>query len=208
MRPARGLARPRALERWLVAIGGGCWLAANGCAAAAPAQAPAARAPRVAQLPAEVHPLGPCVPVGYEVCSNGLDDNCNGVLEEGCGVLGGVVQFVASWHELRADVDLEVTDPEGHLVEVGRPAPSGLKKARDCPGVNDDCDGRNLEDVYLDGASPPPLGTYGVRLRLEALGGESLPIWVTLSARLGNTVVAYEVELSREDQEVGFELSM
>ncbi len=108
---------------------------------------PAARAARVAQLPAEVHQLGPCVPVGYEVCSNGLDDNCNGVIEEGCGGLGGVVQFVAAWHELRADVDLEVTDPEGPLVEVGRPAPSGLKKAPDCPGVNDDCDGRNLEDV-------------------------------------------------------------
>ena len=30
--------------------------------------------------------LEPCLPGNHEICFNALDDNCNGALEEGCGV--------------------------------------------------------------------------------------------------------------------------
>ncbi len=69
----------------------------------------------------EVRALEPCVPLNYEECFNALDDNCNGAIDEGCGTPGGVVQFMIARDTARADVDLNVMDPNGELIEAGRP---------------------------------------------------------------------------------------
>jgi hypothetical protein len=104
-----------------------------------------------------------CTPSGPELCFNATDDNCNGIIDEGCGLHTGLVQFAAAWDEARADVDLRVFDPSGELVEVGRPARSGLVKERDCPGRNNDCHGQNLENVYLSDGDPVRV-TFGARV--------------------------------------------
>src|SRR5580704_2974653 len=52
-----------------------------------------------------------CTPTGPELCFNAIDDNCNGVIDEGCGVGTGVLQFAIAWGDEGADVDLSVTDP-------------------------------------------------------------------------------------------------
>jgi len=75
-----------------------------------------------------------CVPTGPERCGNARDDNCNGIIDEGCGIATGIVQFVIAWDAPLADVDLLVTDPKGDLVEVRRKSSAGLVKDRDCPG--------------------------------------------------------------------------
>jgi hypothetical protein len=67
-----------------------------------------------------------CTPTGPELCFNARDDNCNGIIDEGCGVHTGLVQFIIAWDEPQADVDLLVTDPNGELVEVGATSQSGL----------------------------------------------------------------------------------
>src|SRR6188768_3148446 len=103
-----------------------------------------------------------------EACANAVDDNQNGLIDEGCGLSLGLVQFLAGWSAAKADVDLRVVDPNGDLIEVGRVARSGLTKDRDCPGRGSECQGRNLENVYLTEREPLP-GEYRVRLRLEAL---------------------------------------
>ena len=103
-----------------------------------------------------------------EICMNNIDDNCNGIIDEGCGLRTGLVQFAIAWDEPKADVDLRVFDPRGELVEAGRPARSGLVKERDCPGRNNECHGQNLENVYLSDGDPLR-GEYRVRVRLEAL---------------------------------------
>ena len=86
--------------------------------------------------PPGVSIVSACTPSGPELCFNAADDNCNGIIDEGCGLHTGLVQFAIAWDEPRADVDLRVFDPSGELVEVGRPARSGLVKERDCPGRN------------------------------------------------------------------------
>lgn len=139
-----------------------------------------------------------CVAGGPERCFDATDDNCNGVIDEGCGIDTGPVQFVIAWDAPAADVDLRVTDPNGELAEAGRPLASGLVKQRDCPGRNDDCGGRNLENVFLDGLEAPP-GTYQVRIVLEELGGESPPIRVRFGARVGPRTYQYEVRLDGVD---------
>jgi len=148
-----------------------------------------------------------CVPTGPERCFDARDDNCNGVIDEGCGVRTGIVDFQIAWSAPTADVDLLVTDPRGELVEVGRPSAAGLVKERDCPGRKQECKGVNLENVYLD-RSEAKRGRYKVRIRLERLDGEDAPIHVTFGARVGPKVYSAEIDLTRpEDQkDLVFEL--
>ncbi len=148
-----------------------------------------------------------CAPSGPELCFNATDDNCNGIIDEGCGLRTGLVQFAIAWDEAKSDVDLRVFDPSGELVEVGRPARSGLVKERDCPGRNNDCHGQNLENVYLSDGDPLR-GEYRVRIRLEALGGENPPIHVSFGARVGPKTYALAVSLAapEAEQELVFRL--
>src|SRR6187402_280393 len=141
-----------------------------------------------------------CSPSGPELCFNATDDNCNGIIDEGCGLRTGLVQFAIAWDEPRADVDLRVFDPSGELVEVGRTSRSGLAKERDCPGRNNDCRGQNLENVYLSDGDPLR-GEYRVRIRLEALGGENPPIHVAFGARVGPKTYSQTVSLDAPEAE-------
>lgn len=145
------------------------------------------------------------MPTGPEICFNATDDNCNGIIDEGCGVQTGNVQFVIAWNEPDADVDLEVTDPAGVLVEVGRTTPSGMTKDRDCPS-NQDCRRQNTENVYLaDG--DPPRGTFRIVVRLAKLGGANPPIRVRLGARVGPKTYAFDLTLDKPDAERELRLS-
>lgn len=155
-----------------------------------------------------IRALEPCVPSNVEVCFNALDDNCNGAIDEGCGTPGGVVQFMIAWDSARADVDLNVTDPSGELIEAGRISQSGLIKGRDCPGRRQECGGVNVENVFLEGSKAPTRGTYRLGISLEKLNGEEPPIWVTLSSRLGAKHAAYEIRLNEAEEEQRLELSL
>ncbi|MEZ4221904.1 MAG: hypothetical protein R3B13_13305 [Polyangiaceae bacterium] len=148
-----------------------------------------------------------CTPSGPELCFNARDDNCNGIIDEGCGVNTGLVQFAIAWSEPGADVDLRVTDPNGELVEAGRATQSGLVKDRDCPGKRNACRGQNMENVYLEDGDATR-GKYRVRVRLEELGGENPPIIVTVGARVGPKTYSLELSLTRvgDEQEVVLEL--
>jgi hypothetical protein len=161
------------------------------------------QAPRAALAPAvsDDAPLASATtPTSPEVCGNAADDNQNGLIDEGCGLALGLVQFLAGWSAPKADVDLRVMDPNGELIEVGRVARSGLTKDRDCPGRGSECQGNNLENVYL--AEGEPLkGEYRLRLRLEALGGESPPIHVTVGTRLGSESRSFAVQLETPESE-------
>jgi hypothetical protein len=147
-----------------------------------------------------------CTPTGPELCFNAIDDNCNGIIDEGCGVGTGLLQFTVAWSESRADVDLVVTDPAGdHVSENSRSAPSGLHLDRDCP--SDGCNGQNVENVFLEGLDPPH-GHYAVEIKLVKANGESLPIRVRLGARLGSRSYGADVILAQpEDRKLfGFDL--
>ncbi len=141
-----------------------------------------------------------CVPTGSELCFNAVDDNCNGVIDEGCGVHTGAIQFAIAWDDPDADVDLNVIDPNGELVEVGRVTQSGLTKQRDCPGRSNACQGQNMENVYLEDGEPLS-GKYSVSVRLERLGQTAPPIPVMLGARIGQKTYSLELELKRPEDE-------
>jgi tRNA (guanosine-2'-O-)-methyltransferase len=154
----------------------------------------------------EVKRIEHCTSLGYEICANAHDDNCNGVPDEGCGIPTGVIQFMIAWQSTKADVDLNVVDPNGELIEGGRVSKSGLVKERDCPGRRQECHGQNLENVFLEGTYKPLRGTYRLSITLEELDGEQPPIWVTLSSRLGFQSYAFEMALVEAEDERELEL--
>ncbi|HRI64285.1 MAG TPA: hypothetical protein PK156_08600 [Polyangium sp.] len=150
-----------------------------------------------------------CVPSGIEKCFDAHDDNCNGVIDEGCGLHTGILQFAIAWEAVEADVDLNVYDPSGELARLGEPTSSGLVKDRDCPQMSNECQGQNIENVYL-AEGDPKRGNYRVVLRLDKLGGAVAPVRVRLGARVGQRPFGMVVDLSPgpDTEEKSFEFTL
>lgn len=126
-----------------------------------------------------------CAPGGPEACSDARDNNCNGLVDEGCGVGSGLIQFMIAWQD-DADLDLDVTDPQGGQARVGAVSSTGLIKDRDCPGREERrCRGVNVENVVLAPSRDPISGTYRVVVRLAPRQELRQPVAVNLSGRLG-----------------------
>lgn len=175
------------------------------CVAPLPAPAPEASArpaegdlaAAVIEVPEGAGPLSACTPTGVEICFNATDDNCNGVIDEGCGVHTGLLQFAIAW-ERGPDVDLLVTCPKGELARSGGATTSGLRKDRDCGTSRDLCHGQNLENVYLEEGRPPVKGRYLVEVKLERASEGDLPVSVRLGARIGARTYAMDLDLAKK----------
>ena len=148
-----------------------------------------------------------CLPSGVEKCFDAYDNNCNGIIDEGCGLHTGVLQFTIAWQEAAADIDLNVNGPDNDLARFDKPNQSGLLKDRDCPGADNQCYGQNVENVFL-AEGRPRRGRYRVVVRLEDLHDASGPIKVRLSARIGQRHFSSVVELSDRNEQREFEFTL
>lgn len=135
-----------------------------------------------------------------ETCFNGLDDNKNGLLEEGCDVHQGGLQFVVAWQEDQADLDLFVTDPFGQVAEQKGVTEAGLTRSSDCPTDDSECHGQNYENVYLDTDEIHP-GRYLVRVRAEELPPGTRALSAQLGVRLPRETRAFALTFSAPGQE-------
>ena len=199
----------------LLLVGAALWVAA--CQPLSPRLPNAHRGAPSLVLPAGLSLEEGCTPSGPELCFNAIDDNCNGLFEEGCGLQTGPVQFLIAWEDPDLDLDLEVTDPIGEVAKVGSLTAAGLTKERDCPGAAAACGGQNGENVYLAEGDPTP-GVYRVRVLANGSMLESAParadvgraVSVRLAAVLGSRAFAakLELELASVPSEWSFELRL
>lgn len=144
---------------------------------------------------------------GAETCFNALDDNENGLIDEGCGIAQSEVQFTLAWSELVADLDLYVSDPDGHLATPDGTTTLGLTLSADCPKEKKDCEGQNFENAYLEEPDAAP-GTYRVRVRLEVLPKDAQEVVATLGVRLPTETSAHRMVFFAEGQEVFLEFEV
>jgi hypothetical protein len=180
------------------------WLGLAGLAACGPS-APAKNAgPAKVDVTNLTPPSGTtlaqaCTPSGPELCFNAIDDNCNGVIDEGCGVQTGLLQFTIAWGASAADVNITLVTPAKERVpnERTQSTASGFHLDRDCPSA-EGCNGQNVENVYFDGIDPPK-GHYAVEIALVDAHGADPPIRVRFGARLGARSVGFDVDLSPGD---------
>ena len=136
---------------------------------------------------------------GTQEACNGLDDNCNGVIDEGCGYQGGNIQVTAAW-QTSSDVDLHVLDPSGaEIYYAQRSSASGGRLDHD---ANAACrpEPPTVENVYWDSPSPPS-GTYRVRVvAYDMCGSPSTPATVSISVG-GRILGTYSMNFSQRGQQ-------
>jgi hypothetical protein len=136
-----------------------------------------------------------CTPSGPEICFDATDNNCNGVIDEGCGIGTGPLQFEIAWPD-GPDVDLKVTyRKKGESVE--RPL-AELTKDKECGRPQNNCHGQNVENIYYAGDRPPP-GVYVVEIKLDTPEDVRSAVQVRFGARLGPRTIAFapsDIELT------------
>jgi len=149
-----------------------------------------------------------CNPNAGEAC-NGLDDNCNGIIDEGCGYSSGNIQITLAWGS-GADLDMYVTDPTGYTISYSRRnSPSGGHLDHDARGacVRAQADA-TIENVYWDSPRPPS-GTYRVEVHNYSGCRVSNVTPATLSIAVGGQVIgAYNVALRPGERQAVAEFYM
>jgi tRNA (guanosine-2'-O-)-methyltransferase len=143
-----------------------------------------------------------CQQSAAERC-NGLDENCDGVIDDGCGYQAGSIQITASW-DSGADVDLYVTDPAGETIMYNaehRRSASGGVMDHDARG---DCrreqQNAHVENVYW-AVERPPSGKYQVDVGYWGPCGDAGDTHTTVSIAVGRKVLGvFGYTLSREER--------
>lgn len=96
---------------------------------------------------------------------NAIDDDCNGVIDDGCGYESGGVQITASWNS-GADIDLYVTDPSGDTLYYNEQHDRTQLGGHLDHSARGDCR-REQQNQRVENAFwplPPPTGSYRVEL--------------------------------------------
>jgi hypothetical protein len=137
-----------------------------------------------------------CVTTGVEKCFDATDDNCNGLIDEGCGTPTGSMQVSVAWFDAPVDLDLAVITPSGFRISETARTHEGFRLDRDCP--KESCGGQNIETMVFDGAELPK-GVYVVEVRLGSLGGGTFPVRGRLGIRIGSRTLGAAVELGAEN---------
>ncbi|MEM9071755.1 MAG: MopE-related protein [Myxococcota bacterium] len=145
-----------------------------------------------------------CTQGAQEVC-NGLDDNCNGQIDEGCGYSSGNIQITLAWQG-GADLDMYVTDPGQETISYShRTSASGGNLDQDARGqCNASQPNNTIENVFWDQQNPPP-GDYGVQVHYwagSACSTNAGPTAMTLSISVGGRVLGAYNYVINPDQRI------
>lgn len=167
-----------------------------------PVEAPLAAAEgRAYELHAGVDPIpNQCTPHARELC-NAMDDDCNGVIDDGCGYATGAVQVTIGW-DTGADIDLYVTDPSGETVYYNeqhvRSAMGGYLDHSARGNCRREQTHSRVENAYWPA---PRSGVYRLQLHYFSPCGDISRTAVTMSVAVsGKLVGTYRYQLEPEER--------
>lgn len=128
-----------------------------------------------------------CLGPGEESC-NAIDDDCNGVIDQGCGYGAGLMQITLAWNT-GSDLDLYVRVPSGETLSFQRPtSPEGGQIDHSGRG---NCDptipNPRVENLRWTRGRPEP-GSYEVQVHY----------WGECVSRGGPTTATLSIALDRE----------
>ena len=141
-----------------------------------------------------------CTQGAAEQC-NGLDDNCNGQIDEGCGYQTGSIQITLGWNT-PADIDLYVTDPQGQTVSYSNTQlASGGHLDHDARGNCRQGEANpTIENVFWD-TQTPPHGQYQIEVHYWGECGGAGPTVATVSIAVGGRIYGvYNVTLQPQQR--------
>ena len=142
-----------------------------------------------------------CQPNAPEQC-NGLDDICNGQIDEGCGYSSGQVQITLAW-QVPVDLDLYVTDPSGTTISYSETtSPTGGNLDHDARGNCRPGEPNNtIENIFWNTPTPPH-GQYHVQVHYWGdcqTGAPQVPASLSISVG-GHVIGTYSVTLAPEQR--------
>ena len=121
---------------------------------------------------------------------NAFDDDCDGVIDDGCGYGTGFMQVTAAW-DTGADIDLYVTGPLGDTLSFQRPStPAGARMDHVRSGGLQRRSWKTRASRTFDGSASVP-SRASTRWRFS-IGGSAA------SAEGGPTNVTVSVAVARE----------
>ncbi len=145
-----------------------------------------------------------CLPQPGEVCGDGIDDNCNGLVDEGCRSELTRPGFVAAWRAPGAAVEALLFEPSGELAAAAGDPEAPFEWVTSSSSL-----AQGGYQAFLlragDSIEATP-GRYRLRIVLRRMSNLPGPVRVFVTARLGSQAHHEQVELVALEQTRELEL--